>query len=204
MFLRRAQPTADATTYREQLVYAAERLTYRDPRSRWTCGHKVSKQLRLLRSTEAATRCAHCAVDRSGQPPDAYAPAALLPAAAPKREVLRWRARTSLRDTRWQRLLMISPQWHPRNAKTEEWHYWRAVALQRRASAADAQLAFESLRAGAQLLRFPCGGRTGQGLCAGRSQLAADEADTAASRGRARNRPGARVVFRRPGQPRAL
>ena len=142
VFLRNhAQLGRDETT-REQLVYAAERLTYQDPllaAQLWETasqshGFTLEQQLRTRRHIALWT-----ARDKL---PGAYDQLAKLPAAAQDAEVLRWRARTSLRDHDWQNLLVDISMMSEGERNSEEWRYWRGIALRR---GGDAAAGFELL-----------------------------------------------------------
>ena len=54
-----------------------------------------------------------------------------LPPPAHSDEVLRWRARTSLRELAWQRLLDDIARMPESERSGEEWRYWQAMALAR-------------------------------------------------------------------------
>ena len=56
-FLARHDPAADNETYREQLVYAAERLTYRDPESALRLWNKVEMQYGFSEEQKLHTHC---------------------------------------------------------------------------------------------------------------------------------------------------
>ncbi len=144
-FLARHDPASNSQTYRQQLVYAAERLTYSDPviANRWwgkleqRYGFSEEQKLRMRR---------HIALWMARDNlPDGYQLLAALPTAAQDDEVLRWRARASLRGSNWQRLLVDIDAMQVDERDSEQWRYWRAVALQRTGKAADARMQFESL-----------------------------------------------------------
>ncbi|MDH5456985.1 MAG: lytic transglycosylase domain-containing protein, partial [Gammaproteobacteria bacterium] len=179
-FLSEHKPRVDEPTYREQLVYAAERLTYRDPQLAQDLWNKVAKRYRFSAAQEQRT-LRHIALwTARDNLPDAYILLTQLPAAAQNDEVLRWRARTSLRDTQWQRLLTDIAAMAPAERESEEWRYWRAVALQRLGRAADAQLAFATLSQERSYYGFLAADELGQDYALDSSQLAADDAALAA------------------------
>ena len=88
-FLRRHNPAIDGTTYRKQLAYAAERLTYRDPEvaSRLWSGvqkrYGFSEELKLRTLRHIALWTARDNL------PGGYALLAALPVAAQDEEVMR-------------------------------------------------------------------------------------------------------------------
>ena len=126
-FLKKKRNRSSNETLLAQLVYAAERLTYRDPElalKRWSQvsgKHKFTEAQKLLTAQHIALWTARD--NLSG----AYKLLAKLPAAAQSDEVLRWRARTSLREDRWRRLLIDIALMPKAEQDAEEWRYWRAI-----------------------------------------------------------------------------
>lgn len=122
--------TSDQNTL-QQLVYAIERLTYRDPDiahdlwSRLKKVHGFSVEQELVTDRHIALWTAR---DRL---PDAYLRLTQLPVAAQNDEVSRWRARTSLRQENWQNLLRDINQMSADERASEEWIYWYNIALSR-------------------------------------------------------------------------
>jgi soluble lytic murein transglycosylase len=94
--------------------------------------------------------------------PGAYELLTALPLEKQDEEVMRWRARTSLRAERWTDLLNDIAMMTTAERSSEQWQYWRGVALERSGQAAAAQTALEALS----------GERSYYGF------LAADELDT--------------------------
>ncbi|NNF40910.1 MAG: transglycosylase SLT domain-containing protein, partial [Woeseiaceae bacterium] len=120
---------ADITT--EQLVYAAERLTYRDPERALAAWKRVARRANFSAEQQNST-LRHIALWTARDNLDgAYELLLALPDAAVDREVFRWRARTSLRGQQWSHLLNDVAAMPTEERDAEEWQYWRAVALQR-------------------------------------------------------------------------
>jgi soluble lytic murein transglycosylase len=144
-FLNKDKPGLDGQTYRRQLAYAAERLTYSDPEAALRLWTRLSKQYEFSAELQHDTE-RHIALwtARDGLP-GGYSLLAGLPQEAQDEEVVRWRARTSLRDHEWQRLLVDIAAMTAAEQTSEEWRYWRAVALHRSGQALEARQAFESL-----------------------------------------------------------
>ena len=178
-FLNRHNPGINGPVYRKQLAYAAERLTYRDPEIALRLWRKVAKRYGF--STEQVLRTErHIALwTARDNLPGAYDLLAKLPAAAQDDEVLRWRARTSLRDTNWQRLLADIAVMTPTERDSEEWKYWRAVALQDTGQLAEAKAAFESLSQDRSYYGFLAADELGKDYALDNSELAADDAELA-------------------------
>ena len=144
-FLAGHAPDRDSDTYREQLAYATERLTYSDPASALRLWTEVASQYAFSRELQHDTE-RHIALwtARDGLP-GGYRLLTALPREAQDEEVMRWRARISLRDNEWPRLLTDLAAMPAAESATEEWRYWRAVALERSGQAEEARQEFESL-----------------------------------------------------------
>ena len=144
-FLSQPKPGFDSETYRRQLAYATARLTYRDPTLAQRLWASVSKQFAFSTQQRHDTE-RHIALwtARDGLP-GAYKLLASLPQAAQDEEVVRWRARTSLRDNEWQRLLLDIAAMTTDERDSEEWRYWLAVAQNRLGQAQAARQGFELL-----------------------------------------------------------
>ncbi len=144
-FLRARISTPSGSDVRAQLAYAAERLTYRDPELAQTLWSAVRKHYTFAEEQKLATE-RHIALwtARDGLP-GAYALLAALPLAAQDDEVLRWRARVSLRDQQWVQLLTDIGAMSVDEQATEEWRYWRAMALVHSGQVNAATAALETL-----------------------------------------------------------
>jgi len=147
---------------RQQLAYAIERITFNDPQK----ALKLWQQIESIYLSSPALRHAtlrHVGLwtARDGLP-GAYELLTDLPLETQDEEVMRWRARTSLRAERWTDLLNDIAMMTTAERSSEQWQYWRSVALQRSGQAAAAQTALEAL----------AGERSYYGF------LAADELDT--------------------------
>lgn len=128
-FLRTRIHTPSAADVREQLAYATERLTYRDPELARTLWSAVSKRYAFTEEQALASERHIALWTARDSLPGAYALLAALPAAAENEEVLRWRARVSLRDQGWTQLLSDIARMSADERAKEEWRYWRAIAL---------------------------------------------------------------------------
>ena len=179
-FLRRHNPAIDGTTYRQQLAYAAERLTYRDPEVASRLWNAVEKRYGFPEELTLRTRRHIALWTARDNLPAGYTLLAALPPAAQDEEVMRWRARCSLRDTSWQQLLVDIAAMTPAERDTEEWQYWRAVALQRTGQVAAAESAFAALSQERSYYGFLAADEIGGDYAFDNSQLAADEAALAA------------------------
>ena len=137
---------SDAVT-RQQLVYAIERVTFRDPElalELWTQLNKLhafSAEQELLTERHIALWTAR---DRL---PSGYLLLIQLPVAAQSDEVSRWRARTSLRKRNWETLLTDIGQMSDGERGTDEWRYWYNVALRRSGDSPESNQALADLAA---------------------------------------------------------
>lgn len=143
-FLERYTPPGDPIAER-QLVYAVERLTYRDPiaaAERWA-PVKASLEQGDERLAEVDRHIAlWTARDRLD---GAYALLEALPDSQQDLEVLRWRARSSIRDSEWTRLMLDIALMPDAERLKPDWQYWRAVALEKTGNAAVAAAVYASL-----------------------------------------------------------
>ena len=128
-FLARHDVQLNSDTYREQLVYAVERLTYRDPEAALHAWNKIAKRYGFSEEQKLRTRRHIALWTARDNLPDGYRLLAGLPLAAQDDEVLRWRARSSLRDEQWRRLLTDIAAMAPEERDSEEWRYWKAIAM---------------------------------------------------------------------------
>lgn len=145
-FLRYDWKNSSDAILRKQLVYAAERLTYRDPEIAAALWKRTAKQFKFSESQKLQT-ARHIALwTARDNLPGAYKQLVQLPPAAANEEVLRWRARTSLRDANWQRLLIDIAAMEDAERNSEEWRYWQAIAQIETGQALTAIADLESLR----------------------------------------------------------
>ena len=166
---------ADSETTRKQLVYAAERLTYRDPELALQAWRRASQKVPF--SAEQGLRTArHIALwTARDNLPGAYELLLDLPKAATDSEVSRWRARLSLRDADWDRLLLDVAAMPAELRESEEWRYWRAVALQRSGQVLAAQASFQELSEERSYYGFLAADELGQAYSLDHTQLLANE-----------------------------
>ncbi len=176
-FLAGYRQRANTPVHREQLVYAAERLTYRDPVAAdrlWSAiadRYGFSESQKLLTARHIALWMARDNL------PGAYLALAGLPNAAQDEEVMRWRARTSLRDTNWHRLLIDISLMSGKEKATQEWTYWRGVALSKTGQADEGREVLEALSQERSYYGFLAADELGQPYALDHSSLATDAAE---------------------------
>ncbi len=179
IFLATHEQQHDNETYRAQLVYAAERLTYRDPQAAAYHWSAVEPRYEFSAEQRAGIQRHIALWAARDNLPDGYRRLADLPAAARDNEVMRWRARASLRELEWQRLLGDIDAMAQDERDRQEWQYWRAVALQRTGQSAAAQALFERLGNDRSYYGFLAADELGRPYALEQRPLQADEAELA-------------------------
>jgi soluble lytic murein transglycosylase len=129
-FVRNYKKLANDIDTNKQLVYAIERIAYKDPELALKLYTPITRGKRF--SLEQDLRTArHIALWMARDNlAGAYEQLIKLPVAAQNDEVMRWRARTSLRKHNWSNLLADIEAMDTVERETEEWRYWRGIALQ--------------------------------------------------------------------------
>ena len=175
-YLRSIAGRQTERTALERLRYAFEQLTYADPliaAELWAVNadrHPFSDADRLAIERHIALWTA-----RDGLP-GAYEQLTGLPPAAQNDEVLRWRARVSLRSGEWARLRDDIAAMADAEAAKDEWRYWRAIALERTNATDDARSALATIAAERSYYGFLAADALGLPYEFGDAPLAADEA----------------------------
>lgn len=175
-FLKRYSSRADKQTTRDQLVYAVERLTYRDPDLAYSLWAGVDKRIRFTEEQRLRT-ARHIALwTARDNLPGAYDRLLNLPIAAVNSDVRYWRARISLREAEWNNLLVDIAAMPSPERDSEEWRYWRAVALDRSGQILAARAALEELAEERSYYGFLAADELDEDYALDDSQLPADEA----------------------------
>ena len=174
-FVRNArQWTNDATT-REQLIYAIKKITYDNPEialQLWdgvANSHSFSAAQRFRTGRHIALWMAR---DRI---PGAYKQLTGLPIAAQNDEVLRWRARTSMRYRNWKNLLADIDMMSAEERNAEEWRYWQAIALRRIDKKLEAEETLHALAKERSYYGFLAADELGEPYAFGSGRFVADE-----------------------------
>jgi soluble lytic murein transglycosylase len=175
-FARRHLNWKSDRVLQQQLVYAIERITYRDP----DLAHDLWLQLNKLHGFSAEQELLterHVALwTARDHLPSAYQRLFQLSAAAQNDEVFRWRARTSLREQNWEDLLTDISLMSDEERGSEEWLYWQNVALRRKAPSSEADSALTKLAAERSYYGFLAADELGMGYALDDTEFAADEA----------------------------
>lgn len=174
-FLRANLRKQGSDTLSEQLAYAVERLTYRDPLIARDLWDDVSKQHRFSEAVKLNT-ARHIALwTARDNLPGAYDLLRALSPAAQNDEVLRWRARVSLRNAHWQDLLIDIALMDDAERNLDEWRYWRSIALHRVGQVLAAKAGFESLSTERSYYGFLAADELGKEYALDHAALGADD-----------------------------
>jgi soluble lytic murein transglycosylase len=184
----------NGTASPEQLAYAIERITYRDPVQALELWNRIQTvYLFPARLRHATAR--HIALWTARDSlPGAYELLTGLPLAAQDAEVMRWRARVSLRAQRWTDLLNDVAMMTADERDSEQWRYWQGIALARSGRVAAAREILESLAAERSYYGFLAADEIGVPYAFAHDALAADES-TIASLARRKDLQRARELF---------
>jgi soluble lytic murein transglycosylase len=188
-----AQRANDAASP-EQLAYAIERITYRDPVQALELWNRIQTVYMFPARLRHAT-ARHIALwTARDNLPGAYELLTDLPLAAQDAEVMRWRARVSLRARRWTDLLNDVAMMTADERDSEQWRYWQGIALARSGRTAAAREILESLAAARSYYGFLAADEIGVPYAFAHDALAADE-NTIASLARRQDLQRARELF---------
>ena len=138
---------ADNALSREQLAYAIERITYRDPQKALELWKRLESAYAFPARLRHATRRHIALWTARDNLPGAYDLLTSLPLEAQDEEVMRWRARVSLRAEQWADLLNDVAMMTADERDFEQWRYWRGIALARSGRDVAARTALEPLAA---------------------------------------------------------
>lgn len=140
----RKQRASDDLALR-QLAYAIERITFKDPDRALELWRRIENRYQASPQVRHAT-VRHIALwtARDGLP-GAYELLTSLPRAEQDDEVMRWRARTSLRNEQWNDLLDDIALMTTDERNSEQWRYWRGIALARSGDAVAARTVLDQL-----------------------------------------------------------
>ena len=183
-FLARHDTRLASDTYREQLVYATERLTYRDPVAALVAWREIETRYAFTQEQKQHAQRHIALWTARDNLPGAYKLLAALPQAAQSDEVLRWRARASLRGANWQQLLTDIAALSQQEREREEWRYWESIALLRSGRAIEARNALEKLSGERSYYGFLAADKLGTNYALDSMTLAASDAALAELAGR--------------------
>ena len=166
---------ADNDVSRQQLAYAIERITYRDPETALRLWERLENTYAFATQTRHETRRHIALWTARDNLPGAYELLTSLPLEAQDEEVMRWRARVSLRDERWTDLLNDIAMMVTDERNSEQWRYWRAVALARSGNGPAAEAILEPLAAERSYYGFLAADELGVDYAFAHDTLKADE-----------------------------
>ncbi len=179
-FIETHAQRADHELARAQLAYAVERVTYRDPELALQLWDRLEDSYAFPAHLRDATRRHIALWTARDNFPGAYDLLTRLPLAAQDEEVMRWRARVSLRDERWTDLLDDIATMVAAERDSEEWQYWRAIALARTGRVPAAQAVLEPLAAERSYYGFLAADELGVPYAFAHDTLEADDTAIAA------------------------
>jgi soluble lytic murein transglycosylase len=166
---------ADSEIAHEQLAYAIKRITYRDPQIALELWEGVEDSDAFPAELRHAT-LRHIALwTARDNLPGAYELLTSLPLDAQDEEVMRWRARVSLRAGRWADLLSDIAMMTAAERDSEQWRYWRGIALARSGRDVAAAAALEPLAAERSYYGFLAADELGVSYAFADDTLRADE-----------------------------
>ena len=146
-FARRHLSWKSDDVTRQQLVYAVERVTFRDPELALKLWNQLNKLHAFSAEQELRTERHIALWTARDRLPSGYLLLIQLPAAAQSDEVSRWRARTSLRKHNWETLLTDIGQMSDGERGSDEWRYWYNIALRRTGDSPESSEALTDLAA---------------------------------------------------------
>ena len=166
---------SDSDVSRRQLAYAIERMTYRNPETALRLWQRVEGVYPFSAETRHATQRHIALWTARDNLPGAYELLTSLPPEARDEEVMRWRARVSLRDQRWTDLLDDIAMMNAAERGSEQWRYWRAVALARNGNDDAARQVLEPLAAERSYYGFLAADELGVDYAFAHDTLTADD-----------------------------
>lgn len=173
-FLRRNRTEPSDSDLRDQLAYAVQRLTFRDPEIAESLWARISSK-HPFTAAQTSKTAQHIALwTARDNLPRAYKLLSRLPAAARDDEVHRWRARVSLREGRWKRLIGDIAEMGEEERKAEQWQYWNAIALIESGQAADAHAQLTALSTERSYYGFLAADKLGKQYALDHADLVAD------------------------------
>ena len=167
---------ADDEQSRQQLAYAIERITYRDPELALQLWNGLEDAYAFPAGLRHATRRHIALWTARDNLPGAYDLLTSLPLEAQDDEVMRWRARVSLRAERWADLLNDIAMMTAGERDSEQWQYWRGIALARSGDGPGAAAVLEPLAAERSYYGFLAADEVGLPYTLSDDTLEADEA----------------------------
>jgi soluble lytic murein transglycosylase len=160
----------------EQLAYAIARITYRDPVRALELWNGLQDSVRFTEPLRHSTQRHIALWTARDNLQGAYELLTSLPQEARDVEVMRWRARVSLRAERWDRLLSDIAMMGVDERSAEEWRYWRGIALARTGREDAASTVLETLARERSYYGFLAADELGVAYAFDHDALTADEA----------------------------
>ena len=175
-FLQAHNTSSDSAVYREQLLYAAERIAYRRPDVAAKLWQDLSGQYpfgaaqRISISRHIALWAARNHLD------EAYSMLLALPQDAVDKEVHYWRVRTSLRRHDWKAVVKAIADMPADEQQAAEWRYWLAIASEHTGNQVLADTLFAELASERSFYGFLAADQAGRNYNFSDNRLIANEA----------------------------
>ncbi len=160
---------------RQQLVYAIERVTLRDPELALELWAQLNKLHAFSAEQELLTERHIALWTARDRLPSGYLLLIQLPVAAQSDEVSRWRARTSLRKHNWETLLTDIGQMSDGERGSDEWRYWFNIALRHNGDSPESNQALADLAAERSYYGFLAADELGLEYALDDNEIQADE-----------------------------
>jgi len=174
-FIAAHRQQADSDVLRRQLAYAIERITFVDPARALELWESLARDHAFPADLRHAT-LRHIALWMARDNlPDAYDQLTALPLDAQDEEVMRWRARSSLRAEHWDDLLNDIVMMTAAERDSELWQYWHGIALARTGREPAARSVFDGLARERSYYGFLAADEIGASYALANEEFDADE-----------------------------
>jgi soluble lytic murein transglycosylase len=174
-FLRSNDEREDTELHREKLVYAVQRIAYRNPQLALDLWEDIAGTYVFTPEQTSATSRHIALWSARRHLPDAYANLRRVPTDAVDTEVRRWQARASLRDRNWQDVISSIEEMPAAERAEQQWRYWQAYALLKTGSDDEAELLMLDLAGERSYYGFLAADELQQGYEFSHSDIGANE-----------------------------
>jgi len=175
-FLETHDPLSDSAVYREQLLYAAERVAYRDPVNAARLWRDISSQYSFSAAQRTSIRRHIALWAARNHLAGASSMLRALPQEAVNDEVHRWRVRTSLHRRDWKGVVSAIAEMPVNEQQDDAWRYWLAYASEHTGNQALADTIYAELSVERSYYGFLAADQAGREYNFSHKRLVADEA----------------------------
>ena len=175
-FLQAHSTTGDSAVFRKQLLYATDRIAYKNPAVAAELWSDVKNQYSFS-TTQRASISRHIALWAARNHLDeAQSMLLALPGNAIDEEVHRWRIRTGLQRRDWKAVIAAIGDMPADEQQADEWRYWLAFANEHIGNQALADTIFAELAGERSFYGFLAADQAGKEYKFADNRLIADEA----------------------------